>query len=172
MQEIKKARKAAKMTQDELAERIGINRATLSKYENGQIEPSMSQLEKIANELNCSIVELLPYYLHPSFQQGLKHGFGTGYDERTEEFREEVNFACDELQRRKDDPQYFRMLLSYDSLNDEGQQRVVEYAEALAATGNYKPAKAPEAVAVYGNDGTITKARKPPQGNQTPNDSK
>ena len=44
---IRDARKALKMTQAEVAQRTGINRATLSKYETGEITPSLGQLEKL-----------------------------------------------------------------------------------------------------------------------------
>ena len=50
-QAIRNARKAAGVTQEQLAEVLGINRATLSKYETGVIEPSVSQLKTIAAAL-------------------------------------------------------------------------------------------------------------------------
>lgn len=56
---IREARKAAKMTQDELAKSLGINRATLSRYESGAIDPPSSQLQRIADALGISIYELL-----------------------------------------------------------------------------------------------------------------
>lgn len=157
--EIKKVRKAAKMSQDELAKEIGVNRATLSKYENGQIEPSLSQLEKIAEVLDVSLFDLLPVEYHSP----LKAGFGIGYLEREAEWRDEIDFASDELQRRKDDALYLRLLLSYESLNSEGQQRVVEYAEALSTTGNYTPPEQPKPIALYSKNGVVTKTKKPPE---------
>lgn len=56
---IKKARKKSKITQAQLAEKLGINRATLSKYETGQIPITVEQMERIANILNINIFELL-----------------------------------------------------------------------------------------------------------------
>ncbi len=53
------ARKKAGITQEELAAKLGINRATISKYENGSIEPSVSQLQKIAIELNVDVYDLI-----------------------------------------------------------------------------------------------------------------
>lgn len=44
--QIRRVRKAAHVTQEELAKRIGVNRALISKYETGIIEPSVSQLQK------------------------------------------------------------------------------------------------------------------------------
>ena len=44
--QIRRVRKAAHVTQEELAKRIGVNRALISKYETGIIEPSVSQCYK------------------------------------------------------------------------------------------------------------------------------
>lgn len=57
--DIRKKRKEANLTQDELAQRIGINRATLSKYETGQIDPPISQINKIAEALGITQIELI-----------------------------------------------------------------------------------------------------------------
>ena len=56
---IRKARKKAGITQDGLASLLGINRATVSKYESGQIEPSLSQLGKIAKTLGTTVSEMM-----------------------------------------------------------------------------------------------------------------
>lgn len=58
---IRLARKAAEMTQEELAEHIGVNRATVSKYETGEIAPSIEMLGYIANAVDCDIEYLLGY---------------------------------------------------------------------------------------------------------------
>ena len=56
---IAEVRKAVKITQEELAKKLGINRATLSKYENGTIDLSLSQLQKIAEALGVEVWDLL-----------------------------------------------------------------------------------------------------------------
>ena len=48
---IRELRKAAKITQEELAKAIGITHATLSRYESGAIDPPTSQLQAIAAAL-------------------------------------------------------------------------------------------------------------------------
>lgn len=58
---IKAARKAAKMTQEELAYCVEVNRATISKYENNEIKPSIEMLGYIAGALDCDIEYLLGY---------------------------------------------------------------------------------------------------------------
>lgn len=151
------------MSQAMLAEQIGINRATLSKYENGQIEPSVSQLEKIADALGVSLFDLLPVEHH----ELLKTGWLIGYEDRSDELREATNFGCDELERRKSDPQYFRMLLAYENLNRDGQYRVIEYAEALAVTGNYTPETPPKPLVTLDELGWVTQSN----GHQIDNDN-
>lgn len=58
--EIRKLRKAKGWTQEQLAKELNINRATLSKYENGQIEPSISMLRKICNTIDCNLTDIMP----------------------------------------------------------------------------------------------------------------
>lgn len=47
------------MTQEELAQKIGVKRAVISKYESGSIEPSLTQLQKIADALEVPLANLL-----------------------------------------------------------------------------------------------------------------
>lgn len=56
---LRNARKAANFTQDQLAKELGVNRATISKYENGEISPTVDQLIKICNILDVSFDELI-----------------------------------------------------------------------------------------------------------------
>ena len=54
-----KRRKRAKYTQHKVARHIGVNRATISKWESGKMLPSTDNLIKLASFYNCSIDELL-----------------------------------------------------------------------------------------------------------------
>lgn len=56
---IREARKKASLTQAELAEKIGVKRSVISKYENGSISPKYDTIMKIAEVLN-----VLPYDLY------------------------------------------------------------------------------------------------------------
>lgn len=49
------ARLAAGLTQVELAERIGTNQALISRLENGEANPTLSTLKKLANELGVEL---------------------------------------------------------------------------------------------------------------------
>ena len=56
--QLKKARKAKRMTQPELAERIGKTESSIRKYENGTIEPPWNIIEKMAAILDVSPFDL------------------------------------------------------------------------------------------------------------------
>lgn len=52
---IKRYRKERNMTQDELSERCGISVSTIKKYETGNRNPKLDQLNKIATALNINV---------------------------------------------------------------------------------------------------------------------
>lgn len=56
---IKKARKAAGVTQKELAERLQVYQKDISRWENNELVPSAINLAKICRELNASADEIL-----------------------------------------------------------------------------------------------------------------
>lgn len=59
---IRKARKSAGMTQDEVAEKLGISRSVIAKYETGVISPTIDRLTEFMNAIgvkfNISIQNL------------------------------------------------------------------------------------------------------------------
>ena len=48
------------ISQEKLAELVGVERNTITRYENGQREPQLYVLVEIAKILNVQITELLP----------------------------------------------------------------------------------------------------------------
>lgn len=52
-------RKENNMTQKELAEKMGVTDKSISRWENGKTMPDISILGILANELNCTVSELL-----------------------------------------------------------------------------------------------------------------
>ena len=58
---IKKARKAAKMSQTVLGTYLNKTLRTIQKYESGEIEPSIATINEIAKVLNVSSAELIGY---------------------------------------------------------------------------------------------------------------
>jgi len=58
---IEQVRKEAKMTQTQLAERLGSSKSYISRVETGRTEPKVSTFYRIASALGHS-VELMPVY--------------------------------------------------------------------------------------------------------------
>ncbi len=56
---IAELRKDKKLTQEQFAEKLGVNNRTVSRWENGHCMPDLSLLGIIADELGVSISELL-----------------------------------------------------------------------------------------------------------------
>lgn len=56
---ILKLRKKANFSQEELAEKIGVTRQTISNWELGETSPNPEQLKLLSKTLNISIDELL-----------------------------------------------------------------------------------------------------------------
>lgn len=56
---IRQWRKHRGLTQDQLAERIGVNRAHLSRIETNGREPDLALLELLAEELRCEVADLI-----------------------------------------------------------------------------------------------------------------
>lgn len=56
---IKKARSAAKLTQEAVAERANITVVYLSKIENGKVKPTLDALSRICEAIKCDVGVLL-----------------------------------------------------------------------------------------------------------------
>ncbi len=81
---VKEFRKQRKLTQEKLAEIIGVDNGYISKLEVGQNFPSISTLEKIAEALGVELYELF------QFTQG-----------KEKDFRSEIIFIYDSLNKEK-----------------------------------------------------------------------
>lgn len=55
MEQLKVLRKRAAMTQAEIAMRIGVDRSTYAKYENGQSEPNFEMTQKLASLFGVTV---------------------------------------------------------------------------------------------------------------------
>lgn len=56
---LKAERKRSGLTQEQLAERVGVSRAAVARYEAGEIEPSLKTLVLLADTLRVSTDRLL-----------------------------------------------------------------------------------------------------------------
>lgn len=56
---LKKLRKINKLSQLDLAKKLGVTRQSISYYENGNVEPSINFIIQLSSLFNCSIDSLL-----------------------------------------------------------------------------------------------------------------
>ena len=131
-------RKKNKISQLEIAEKLGINRATVSKYETGIIEPSFSQLRKIADILNVDFFELLGKTSSEVYQQGVDDAIANEdyLNELIEEARKQDGYTDSEIERR--------LIKAFSQLNQIGQQTAVQRIEELLQIGMYRSPKKEE----------------------------
>lgn len=61
-QRIRKYRKEADMTQETLAKFLGVSRPTISSWEIDRTEPSMQDVQKIADALGCAVSDIIGDY--------------------------------------------------------------------------------------------------------------
>lgn len=105
---IRQLREAAGMTQEELGKVLGVKRAAINKYETGTVV----NLKRSTIEKLCSLFSVTPQYLLSS----------------SDEPEAPAGIAGDE-----------QVLLGfYRELNDEGKEKLVDYADDLCSSGKYK----------------------------------
>ncbi len=110
-QKIKVARKAAGMTQRQLADKLHKSFSTIQKYENGVVEPPISSIPEIAAAIGITPLELM---------------------ETAIAWPGELQAVIDARDRR--------MVLNaaFDLLNPDGQQIAIERVEELTEIHKYK----------------------------------
>lgn len=125
---LREARKAAGITQHELAAALRVNRATISKYENGSLDLPIAQAKVIAR-----ILGVRWYELYPDEQQGLV----ATVDQINQAETRNALFA-DERKVLK-----YRLNKAFSHLNEKGQQVAVERVEELTKIPDYQRTDAP-----------------------------
>lgn len=96
-EKIKLARVKSEMTQREVASLMGISQQAYGQYESGKREPKLETVARIANALNVSVSEFIPYG-HP---QNMKARYEAA-KQRAEQYakqttREKINSGLDGL---------------------------------------------------------------------------
>lgn len=134
---IKAARKAAGMTQAELAAKLGISFQSVAQWENDLRNPKYETLQKIASALGVSVADLLD--VKPSHavdpnetdaEREKRLGLPEGYFKR---------LATPEEAARRD-----KLLDSFMEMNATGQQKAVEQVSDLAKIPDYQKPKPPK----------------------------
>ena len=78
---IRKARKARRVTQRDIALRTSIRQSRISQIENGQVDPKLSEIVAISEVLGLCLVQI-PDYVLPSVKDATRD-----YERRTDDTR-------------------------------------------------------------------------------------
>ncbi len=125
-EKLRDARKRKEITQEQLAEALGVRRAVISKYETGVIEPSISQLKKMAVVLGVTVSDLLYDGPATSFKE-----LYSRMEQNSVELPPEETYKMHK-QKLND---------TFDTLNTEGQQKAVESVEIIAGNPKFQKSK-------------------------------
>jgi len=151
---IKKRRIELQISVDNLAEKIGVNRATIYRWENGGIESmSTDVLEPLAKALFTSPAALMGWDEDPAGsgsganyrqidQASNTNDPGSSSSGTASESLPGINLASTLHQPGINLSKAEQQLLGdFRELNSEGQEKVCEYASDLAASGRYIKAR-------------------------------
>lgn len=58
MLRLRELRKAAGLTQTQVAEKVGVTQGTVAEWENGGCYPSVTKLPELARAFNCTVGDL------------------------------------------------------------------------------------------------------------------
>jgi Predicted transcription factor, homolog of eukaryotic MBF1 len=103
---IKKLRQEKRFKQESLAEKIGVSRLMLGKYERGEATPSAETLQKLAQVLEVSIDYLLSgdekSEVSPNFGDKTLQKYFEEIDKMNDEERGHVKFILDAVVKNRD----------------------------------------------------------------------
>ena len=106
---LRQAREQSGLTQQDLAEKLGVTKSAIGNYENGVSSPKWDVLLKIFD-----VLQVEPNFLYQD------------------------SFSLDSADPVVLTPQQSALLSSFDQLNEEGQQKAIDYVDDLVLTGRYK----------------------------------
>ncbi len=135
---IREIRKALNISQEELANSVGVNRATISKYESGAISPTLAILSTIAASLDVSVADLLG--VKPSEQlEKLKKNFPDA-PVNIVDGKPQITLVKSNViySGSRSDIIKKRVKAAMDKLNDNGQEVAAERIEELTKIPEYQ----------------------------------
>ena len=96
---LKKLRKERSMTQAALAEKLGLDKSSVAKYESADVTPSSDILMKLADIFGVSVDYLLGRVDSPREEVPVALYAPKGYDKLTPEEREQIERLVDMFAR-------------------------------------------------------------------------
>lgn len=166
--QIKKAREAAQMTQEQLGAIIGVTGVTIMRYEKNQRQPRFEQLQAIAKALNIDFYDLFD----PVISDALKTIVDNNIESVDEAIRKEYGITGDYVVVETDNEAIRKLMQAYTRLNSEGQQIANERVEELTQIPKYQRTEPPEASSGGRQYTDTQKQEKPPESQIKPTDGK
>lgn len=138
---IKAARKAAGLTQEQLAKKCGMAVVTIGQYERGSREPRQEQLQTLAAALGVHVLDLLGYPSSQKAEFSFEYSFSVehmaqrihkdyGIETKTAKCIVEDCYRSFQMNGKKE-----TMLTSlaelFDSLDKDGQKSAIDYLKFL-----------------------------------------
>lgn len=153
--QLKKFRKAAKLNQQQMADKLGVLKRTYGSWERQEVEMSLKQAFECAVILGCSIDDLVGYT--PPIESRLPDPkeFLEEYSKSDEakeienRHRKEISsmiLAGDKNEQLYKDPGQEELIGYYESMNDEGKKKALEFIELIADSDKVRIQKKPEGV--------------------------
>lgn len=142
---IRNLRKAAGLTQSELAEKLQMNRATISKYETGDICPPLSVIRKLCEIYGCDFHDIVqsapPHQSTPESRRQVEElmGQGPGYLD--------APIPQEETEKRVQ-----RVRAAFDAMSQDGQEEATRRVEELARLPEYQKKESPSLSSLWGFD--------------------
>ena len=129
---IKRSRKAAKITQESLAREIGVTKAAISRYESGLREPSLDQLIKIADTLQVSTFDLIGKTATAAYEMGVDNitKLHDHLDNIASDIWRSYGYTGSETESK--------LIQAFSKLNEEGQRKAVERIQELVEVPRYQ----------------------------------
>lgn len=113
-EELRKLRTRKKMTQKDVAERLGVDRTTYTSYETGKVEPSLPTMKKLAAIFEVPFSQMMALDNFPEFGRYSDALLASG--EGLFEMNMEEEFA---------------LLMCYRALTAEGKRKAFDYIRSL-----------------------------------------
>lgn len=98
---IKKSRENFGLTQDELAEKLGVSKSALWNYENNKRDIPLDILIKCSNILNENFIEYALEFVNVSNSNKIKDDANTNLDEEIEKKKNTIKELIDDIEKLK-----------------------------------------------------------------------
>jgi len=130
---IRAARKQSGLSQQELANRLGVSQAMIGQYERGIRNPKYGTLIRIAEILRINVKELMPEIVFSGELSG-NGNHGTFIIQTLDE-QVKTNIRM----KKAFEEMYAKFHVFFDeSLSNKGKMKVIEYARDLSASREYR----------------------------------